>query len=314
MSRPFALALLGAVLGTGCSSGDLSPFVDWLPAGRHVVVAHRGGAHLAPENTLPAMHRAGEPDIEAEVIEIDLQQTSDGVIVVSHDRTVDRMTGVGNGCDIEQDPIDEGSNGVEFIQDLTLAEIQGLDAGHCFTDLDGENSYRGQGVVIPTLREVLEEFPGRRFILEVKQHEPSIVEPLAALIDEFNAFERTCFLTFHDEETADLREAVPENACVAMSAAGTRCFAGEDLLPFGGVPCDVGDIAVVPHESAPFDLKRSRFVANMQSYGMPVFMFTVNDADTLLAALEAGINAVITDRPDIARERVGPVTPEETAE
>ena len=293
---------------TGCSSGEQSAFVEWLPADRAVVIAHRGGAQLAPENTLAAMHRAGEADADAEIIEIDLQQTSDGVIVVSHDRTVDRATGEGNGCDIEQDPIAEGSNGARFIHDMTLAEVQSLDAGFCFADLEGVNSFRGTGLVIPTLEEVLEEFPGRRFILEIKQHEPSIVDALVDLVGEFSAFERSCFLTFHDEEIADLRAAAPPEACVSMSAAGTRCFAGEDLLPFGGVPCDIGDIVVVPDASAPFDLKRSRFVANMQSYGMPVFMFTINDADTLVRALGAGINGVITDRPDIARARIGSLT------
>ncbi len=304
--KRFAASLL--LVATGCTPVGDTPFVDWLPSDRAVVVAHRGGAHLAPENTLPALHRAGEPEIDSEVIEIDLQQTSDGVIVVSHDRTIDRATGEGNGCDIDQDPIAEGSNGSEFIQDMTLAELQSFDAGHCFEDLEGTHSYRDQGVIVPTLEEVFGEFPGRRFVLEIKQHDPPLLEPLIELVEEFDAFERSCFLTFHDAEVNELRELVPD-ACVAMSAAGTRCFAGEDLLPFGGTPCDVGDLAVVPHESAPFDLKRRRFVSNMQSYGMPVFMFTVNDADTVLGALEAGVNGVITDRPDIARARIGPLGP-----
>ncbi|GEM_PF-1967651 len=298
-------AVVCAVVLSGCTPIEDSPFVQWLPSDRAVVVAHRGGAHLAPENTMPALHRAGDPDVEAEVIEIDLHSTSDGVLVVSHDRTIDRTTGEGNGCDIEQDPSEAGSNGTEFIHDMTLAEVQSFDAGYCFADLNDEHSYRNAGVVIPTLREVFEEFPGRRFVLEIKQHEDPILEPLVALVEEFDAFDRSCFLTFHDAEVEELRVLAPENACIAMSAAGTRCFAGEDLLPFGGVPCDVGDIAVVPHESSPFDLKRGRFVSNMQSYGMPVFMFTVNDADTILGAISAGVNGVITDRPDIARARIG---------
>jgi glycerophosphoryl diester phosphodiesterase len=304
------LGLLALALA-GCSSGDQSPFVEWLPADRAVVVAHRGGADLAPENTLSAMHNAAGPDIEAEVIEIDLHRTSDGVIVVIHDATVDRVTGEGNGCEIDSDSA-AGTNGTRFIHEMTLAEIQALDAGFCFTDLDGATSFRDTGVVIPTLRDVLLDLPGQRFALELKELEPSLVEAVTDLVSELSAFERTCFLTFDDQEIADLREAIPPVGCVSMSAAGSRCFAGEDLLPFGGVPCDIGDLAVVPHESAPFDLKRRRFVANMQSYGMPVFMFTVNDADTMVRALNVGINGVITDRPDIARALIGPITPDTT--
>jgi glycerophosphoryl diester phosphodiesterase len=299
------LLLVSLLLSAGCAAVEDSPFVDWLPGDRAIVVAHRGGAHLAPENTIDAIARAAQPDVQAEVVEIDVHVTSDDVIVVSHDRTLDRVTGEGNGCDIEQDPIDSDSNGSVWIRDLTRDEVQGFDAGFCFTDLDGAQSSRGQGVVVPTLRTVLEEFPGQRFILEVKQHEPSMITPLLALVEELNAFERTCLLSFHDGDIDELRELAPDEACISMSAAGSRCFAGEDLLPFGGTPCDVGDVAVVPHESAPFDLKRSRFVGNMQSFGMPVFMFTVNDADTILGALQAGVNGVITDRPDIARARIG---------
>ncbi len=120
-------------------------------AGAPLLIAHRGGSGLAPENTILAFRRALEW-WRADLLEIDVQPTRDGDAVVIHDPTVDRTT--------------EGSGRVA---ELTVTELAGLDAGYRFTP-DGGASYplRGAGVRISTLREVLETFPGTRVNVEIK--------------------------------------------------------------------------------------------------------------------------------------------------
>ncbi len=89
---------------------------------RPLVIAHRGGPALAPENTLAAFRRAIEEGVD--MLEMDVQRSADGVLVVIHDTTVDRTT-----------------DGTGRVADLTLAELRRLNAG--------------QGEPIPTFEEVL---------------------------------------------------------------------------------------------------------------------------------------------------------------
>ena len=296
--RTLALALVG--LTAGCAAPSTPAFVAWLPT-QPIVVAHRGGAALAPENTVRAIQRAQEPQIEAEVVEIDLHSTADEVIVVLHDKSVDRTTGVGAGCDIPQDTKSE-TFGELLVRDLTLAEVQELDAGACFVDEAGGAPFAGTGITIPTLRETLTTFPTQRFMLEVKQTEPSIIEPLLDLVQELDALDRSCFLAFDEDATLELARVAPEGTCISMPASGIRCWSTDGLFPFGGGGCPVYDVMWMPDTSSGLDLKKKRIVNNIHDAGMPVFMWTINDSETMSAALAAGVDGVITDHPDLARQ------------
>src|SRR5579884_3402972 len=105
---------------------------------RFLHFAHQGGGLLAPENTMAAFEcgAAYSPD----ALELDIQMTRDGEIVVIHDPTVNRTT-----------------DGFGSVADIMLGDLRQLDAGYWFT-LDGGATYpfRGQGVRIPMLREVFE--------------------------------------------------------------------------------------------------------------------------------------------------------------
>ena len=115
----------------------------WSP-GPPLAIGHRGAAGVAPENTLPGLRHAVE--VGADAVEFDLQVTRDDRLVLLHDPTVDRTT--------------DGSGEVE---DLTLQEVRGLDAGHAFTpDRGASFPHRGRGVGIPTLEEALEALEASR--------------------------------------------------------------------------------------------------------------------------------------------------------
>lgn len=306
MRSPHAhiVALLAVVAAsTGCAH-DPPPFVTDLPEGP-LVIAHRGGAQVAPENTMAAFDLAFAAPISAEVVELDIHTSADGELVVIHDRAVDRVTGEGNGCGTEQDT-EEETFGTVLVQETTLADLQAFDAGYCFEDPDaGESApdderypYRGQGILIPSLREVLGAHATQRFIIEVKQQEPSLVDALVDLLEELDRFDSVCFLDFDEDVTAEYRTAAPDHACVSLSSEGIRCWASEAIMPFGGGACEDYDLGMVPHENGGFDLKRDRFVSNLQALGMPVFMWTINEDDLMHEVLDLGVDGVVTDRPD----------------
>ncbi|MEJ2679856.1 MAG: glycerophosphodiester phosphodiesterase family protein, partial [Gemmatimonadota bacterium] len=118
-------------------------------AGGPLLIAHRGGAGLAPENTMAAFRQAVDR-WPVDMMELDVHATADGHCVVIHDPTVDRTT-----------------NGQGVVAALSLAELQTLDAGYRF-ELDGEQPFRDRGVRIPTLDEVLDALPDMRLTIEVK--------------------------------------------------------------------------------------------------------------------------------------------------
>ena len=114
-------------------------------------VAHRGASGEAPENTIPAFEIAFN-QYRCDRVELDLHLTRDGVPVVFHDETLERTT-----------------NGVGWLRQFSLREIKSLDAGFQFDPQGkGEFPYRGKGVKVPTLEEVLATFPDRGFFFEIK--------------------------------------------------------------------------------------------------------------------------------------------------
>ena len=299
MIRALALVLLL----TGCAAPESPPFIQWLPD-HPIVAAHRGGAHLGPENTITAVQIAQEPGIEAEIMEIDVQRSADGVLVVIHDHSVDRVTGAGVGCEAEQDTETE-TFGSEHVADLTVEELQELDAGFCFEDLDGGTPFRDAGVIIPTLAEMLAAFPGQRFVVESKDHADEAAQLLLDTVAAADAFERTCFLDFDDGFIAALSEAAPPEACIAQPSSGIRCWSSGALVPFGGGGCPDYDLMWMPEENGGFDLKLPGLVADVQAAGMPVFMWTVNDVPLMDEVLALGVDGAVTDRPDLLRDRIG---------
>ncbi len=293
--------LLPLLLLCGCAEAEPPAFVQWLPD-HPVISAHRGGAHLAPENTIAAVVEAQNHDVE--IIEIDVQRSADGELMVVHDHSVDRVTGEGGGCDTAQDTQTETFGSV-LVHDLTVAELQAFDAGRCFLDLDGEASYAGTGVVLPTLREMLTAFPSQRFLVESKDHEAEAATELLAVLTELDAFDRTCVLDFDDGFVATLAAQAPEGACIAQPSSGIRCWSTSGLFPFGGGGCPDYDLMWMPHENSGLSLKQPSIVADIQAAGMPVFMWTLNDAALLAEVLALGVDGVVTDRPDLARALIG---------
>lgn len=159
---------------------------------RPLVIAHRGGAGLAPENTLVAFQKA--LNLGVDVLEFDVQMTKDGHLVVIHDETVDRTT-----------------NGEGKVAQLTLEELKSLDAGYRYKDIRGHYIYRGQGVTIPTVEEVFQEFPDALFNIELKTNSDDeedssngdspdieVADKLWALIDQYQVHDQVVVLSFSE--------------------------------------------------------------------------------------------------------------------
>jgi glycerophosphoryl diester phosphodiesterase len=255
------------------SRGELHPVL----CGGPLLIGHRGAAGLSPENTLLSFREAAER-WAVDMVELDVRASADGHCVVIHDDTVDRTT-----------------DGSGRVADMTLAELKSLDAGYRFMDEEGRHPFRGQGLEIPTIDEVLEALPTTPLTAEVK-----IATAQAPL---FEALERR-----------DARDRV----VVAGMAHGDRSMFGG----YGGVRSgsnrDVRgfyllhrlfagrlwrrscEVFQVPERHGRIRLVTRRFVQDAARHGIPVHVWTVNDPADMERLLDLGVDALITDRPDLA--------------
>ena len=152
--------------GSGGSTAKCTTPQEMLRCDKVLNIAHRGGRLIRPEHTLLAYDQALEDG--ADVLELDIGETSDGALVVMHDDDVDRTT----DC-------------TGLIKEMTFDEIRECDAGYDFTTDGGETyPYRGTGLVVPTMQEVFDRYPDTAFIIEIKQEDPSIVDSFVDVIRE----------------------------------------------------------------------------------------------------------------------------------
>jgi glycerophosphoryl diester phosphodiesterase len=256
------------------------PFFRGLRPTLHI--SHRGGAGLYPENTLLAFHAAVARH-GTQMLEVDVQVTRDGVLVVAHDDTVDRCT--------------DGSGDV---RDFTLAELQRLDAGHRWSPDGVHHPFRGQGVTIPTLAEALTAFPTMRFNIELKRDLPDVEHLFAQTLRALGAVDRVCCGSAEDELGERVVKALPE---------GCHFFPQSALAAFilsvraGEAPPEEERYAVLDMPYA-FDGERlvdAALLSWAASRGKWVNVWTVDDEPTMRELRTLGVGGIMTDRPDRLR-------------
>jgi len=247
-------------------------------------IAHRGGAALAPENTLAAFQLAVNR-YRTDMLEIDIQQTLDGVLVISHDATLERCT-----------------DGEGPIASHSLSQIQRLDAGYWFSPQSGKSfPFRGQGVRIPTLAEALCAFPTLRFNIDLKTSTGDQVSAFSRVIREEGATDRICCGTESDELAAILFEALPD-ACHFYPRQGLT-----DLIlavRAGETPALDPRFAVLdmPYAYQEIPLIDAQLVEAAKRLGRWVNVWTVDEPGQMRELIGLGVGGIMTDRPDLLRQ------------
>jgi glycerophosphoryl diester phosphodiesterase len=251
-------------------------------------MAHRGGAALAPENTMLAFQNALA--LGADVLELDVRASRDGELVVIHDETVDRTT-----------------DGSGKVAEMTLAQLQALDAGYHYSPDNGYSfPYRGRGLKIPTLREVLTAFPEARVNIEIKQTTPPIEEAVAQLIEEMEAQDRVLVVSSDDGVIKRFRRRMPDVATGA-STGEIQSFYLLQRLRLSAFYRPVANALQVPDRSGEIQLITPRFVAAAHAQGMKVYVWTINTPDRMRELLQMGVDGIITDRPDLLHQVIAEI-------
>ena len=244
-------------------------------AGAPLLMAHRGGAGLAPENTMGAFRHAVEV-WRADALELDVRATADGRIVVIHDATVDRTT-----------------NGTGPVSDFPWERLRDLDAGHRFVDPDGRVSYRDRGVRVPLFEEVLEAFPAVRLNVETKERAATL--GLLELIRRYRAEHRVLFAASHEPDRVPARGYPGPWGASKQQIARFYLF---HRLPRGGPYTPRADALQVPDVWEGRRIVTPRFVRVAHRRNIAVHVWTVDETEDMRRLLSWGVDGVQTDRPD----------------
>lgn len=272
----------GAIVATARPARNHPFFQPFLQNGRPVVIAHRGGGALWPENTLEGFR--GSLALGADMLEMDTHLTADGVPVVMHDDRVDRTT-----------------NGSGLISDFTLEEIQALDAAFHFSPPNDPDArpLRGSGITVPTLRSVFEAFPEAYIVLEVKDTDPDLVDQVLALLQEFDRVERTLLGSFHQDVLDRIRT---KDARVATN------LSEDEIFPFliaswlfqGHLLSPPAEAMLVPTTHGRIPVTTRRFITAADRRNIFVAPWTINDPEEMKRLIDRGVHGLISDRPDLA--------------
>ena len=234
---------------------------------------HRGtGANIAqnpfPENTIESMQQAVMEG--ADMVELDVVHSSDGVLMVIHDDEVDRTTN-GTGC----------------VGDMTAAELQALDAGFG-TDAEGT------GVKIPTLIQVLSAID-IDVNIEIKindtpacppSNKPQMAADVAQAVSD-DAAPRTIVVSSFDVEVLNELRMISDVVYIGLL---TNDATDADLAVTSGFDA-LNPIALITPDQ----------ITDIQSKGLEVNVWTVNADAQMRVLLEAGVDMIITDEPDLLR-------------
>lgn len=243
----------------------------FLAAQQPLVIAHRGASRYAPENTLAAFRLAAEQGADA--IELDAKLSADGEVVVIHDPTTDRTTGVPGE-----------------VRQLSLRQLKSLDAGSFFSaDFKGEP--------IPTLAEVFEAV-GERVLINVELTNytspgDALVEKVVALVKKYHLEERVLFSSFHPINLFRAQRMLPQVPTAILALPGRAGWWARTGWMRGVSPWFVH-----PY----FTDATAGYIARQHARNRKVDVWTVNAMEDMIRLVKDGVDGLISDDPPAARQ------------
>ena len=245
-----------------------------------VILGHRGAGGMAPENTLVSFARG--LDDGADIIETDVHGTADGVAVLMHDARVDRTT-----------------DGVGALADLSLAEVQKLDAGYHFEGNEyGATSHRGRGIRVPSLDEAFEAFPEARFNLEIKAPGRALIRSIVDSVLAHQREDRTLLVAGDDSTQDEIRSVLAETGAQPALGASLQDILEVVASALEDRPPSTDSMALqIPDTFGGRPLVTRELIRHAHAHDIAVHVWTINDPATMQDLLSRGVDGIVTDFP-----------------
>ena len=244
------------------------------------IIAYRGGSKLWPENTLYAFEQA--KTLGVDILEMDVRLSADGAMVLMHDSSVDRTT-----------------NGTGAVAQLTAAELQSLDAAYHWSDDHGQTyRYRGHGITVPIMAEVLSTFPEMRKSIKMQTPERVLSRTLCALIYTHAQMDRILVTSINEVSLQDFREMCPS---VATSASNkeVRSFFALNMAFLVPIYNPAFHALQVPIQRNGIQVITAGFVRAAHERGIKVHVHKTNEDSEVQLMRKLGVDGFVTDDPDL---------------
>ena len=282
-----------------------------------ILIAHGGGNKEFPDNTLEAFYNAYSVDKRV-MMETDVSITKDGVVILSHDTTLDRKTNV-TGAIADWNYSDLISEKVDFGYTNPTDDNQQLSGEReHFKDENGQEKYPTdvtypEGVTVrdekvflaTTLEELITSFPENRINVEIKQSGElglKALEEVLRLLKKHNAFDRVVLASFHEELYAEYKKLqksgeVPEDFKFSPATDGATAFFVLQMLNLDVFFADKVCVFQLPTEQIGFNLSTKSFVNKAHKHNIAVHYWTINEQDEMRRLVEIGADGIMTDYP-----------------
>jgi glycerophosphoryl diester phosphodiesterase len=275
-----ALVTFGCLISVRSGAQKATPTASVNPfrTGRTLVIPHAGGDGLFPENTIFAFERSMA--LGGDVVDIDIQLSNDAVPMAFHDPTLNRTT-----------------NGNGRVDALKASELVKLDAGWTFT-ANGTYPFRGQGIRIPTMVDVLKRFPTTLTTLDLKDQRVAVVKPICAALRTLRRTHDVYVGIDTDEQVKEFRRRCPE---VKTSGTSDERRAMRAARERGDTTFQTKQLVSQPRFISDDGSKRvtAESLAYSHSFNIAVLTYVVDNPKDLAHLIDLGVDGVYTRRPDI---------------
>ncbi len=227
------------------------------------IIAHRGASNSRPENTLAAIDQAVVE--RADWVEIDVQETADGEVVIAHDSDFMKSAGV----DLK-------------VWDATMADLASIDIGSWFDPV-----YAGERT--PTLREALRSVKGRgKLLIELKYygHDVELEQRVATIVEEEDIADDIAVMSLKIEGLRKMQELHPDwrYGILAARAIGNLAQLDADFLAVNTGQVSMG------------------LIRRAHAAGKQLYVWTVDDPLTMSRMISLGVDGLITNKPVLVRQ------------
>ena len=286
-----------------------------------ILIAHGGGNKEFPDNTLEAFYNAYSVDTRV-MMETDVSITKDGVVILSHDVTLDRKTNVtGNICDwnysdLMSQKVDFGYTNPTKNQQLTGERVHFKDGNGVEkfpTDVEYPEgvSPRDEKIFLATtLEELIISFPNNRINVEIKQSGEigfKALKEILRLLEKYDAFDRVVLASFHEElykeyQRLQKEQLVPDNFMYSPATKSVTKYFILQLLKLDLFYADKICVFQLPTEQLGFNLATKGLVKAAHRNNIAVHYWTINDVEEMKHLINIGADGIMTDYPHLLKE------------
>jgi glycerophosphoryl diester phosphodiesterase len=292
-----------------------------------LLIAHGGGNQEFPDNTLEAFYHAFSinPNV---MLETDVNLTKDGVVILSHDRTLDQKTNLTNADIIETNYADLVANEVDFGFDNDISGANGYNVSGIFKPYQ---NYLGEEVspldviypegieprhptkfLVSTLEELITLFPNNLINVEIKQTGETgllalnaVIELMDALDETYQTYERIVLASFHQEvfaELTNLQKTTHSQLMFSPEFNGVLSFFIMQTTLTSVFYRQPVAVFQLPTEQLGLSLSTELLIRTAHLHNIAVHYWTINDEATMRSLIEKGVDGIMTDRPTLLQQ------------